>query len=505
MQKELPKGWVETNLDFICERISNGANLIQKDAYFKDSYPITRIETIAQETIDLERVKFVAVDKDIIFRYCLSKGDILFSHINSDKHLGKTAYFDIDKHVIHGVNLLLLRCNEFYESKLLHYLFKYYRLEGKFIEVAQRAVNQSSINQKKLKEFPIPLPPLPTQHRIVSKLDTLFGHLDALKTRLDRIPQLLKAFRQSVLTQAVTGKLTEEWREGRELGEIDIEFESETDFDLHEIPESWIYSKIDLIADVKGGKRLPLGDELISEVTAHPYIRARDLKQGTVLTDNLMYISEETHKKIQRYIVKEGDVYITIVGAKIGDAGLIPVKMNGANLTENAAKITNYKNIEGEYLSIWLRSPICQDYILKSIMSAAQGKLALTRINELPVYLTVVEEQQEIVRRVESLFAKADRIEAQYQSLKTKIEQLPQALLAKAFSGELVEQLPEDGDARELLETIRQAQSPDVKKIKGETGERKPKTRRIPRGGQDDTELRQVAEPEQKYGKYKER
>jgi type I restriction enzyme S subunit len=345
-----------------------------------------------------------------------------------------------------------------------------------------------SRHYKILNSIEVPLPPLPEQQRIVAKLDNLFGHLDALKTGLDRIPQLLKDFRQKVLTQAVTGKLTEEWRERNDLEEIDNAFVCETYFDLHEIPESWIYSKVGLIGDVKGGKRLPLGDELIAEVTEHPYIRARDLKQGTVLIDNLMYISEETHKKIQRYIVKEGDVYITIVGAKIGDAGVIPLEMDGANLTENAAKITNYKNIEGDYLSIWLRSPICQDYILKSIMSAAQGKLALTRINELPVYLTVIKEQQEIVRRVESLFAKADQIEASYQKLKTKIEQLPQALLAKAFRGELVEQLPTDGDARDLLEQIKQAKEGLEKGGKG----RKLKV---------EDEMRMVADRAAKYGK----
>ena len=73
--------------------------------------------------------------------------------------------------------------------------------------------------------------------------------------------------------------------------------------------------------------------------------------------------------------------------------------------------------------------------------------------------LPTLTEQQEIVRRVESLFAKADQIEASYQKLKAKIEQLPQALLAKAFRGELVAQLPTDDDARDLLEQIKLAKA----------------------------------------------
>src|SRR5690606_2444075 len=104
-------------------------------------------------------------------------------------------------------------------KKLLNYLFKHYRLQGKFIDVAQRAVNQSSINQKKLNRFQVPLIPESEQKRIVTKLDALFGHLDVLREKLDRIPELLKNFRQQVLTQAVTGEITKEWREGKGLGE----------------------------------------------------------------------------------------------------------------------------------------------------------------------------------------------------------------------------------------------------------------------------------------------
>ena len=94
-----------------------------------------------------------------------------------------------------------------------------------------------------------------------------------------------------------------------------------------------------------------------------------------------------------------------------------------------------------------------------------------TQLKTLAVLLPTLTEQQEIVRRVESLFAKADQIEASYQKLKAKIEQLPQALLAKAFRGELVEQLPTDGDARELLKEILKfkAEKTEKKQIRSKT------------------------------------
>lgn len=457
---KLPKGWVDTNLELIVEKMTNGSNLKQSDQFEDGMFPISRIETIANENIDLTRVKYVSPNEDEIEKYSLQNGDILFSHINSDKHLGKTALFDLEETIIHGINLLLIRPVKQYNSELLNYLFRHYRYSGKFIEVAQRSVNQSSINQKKLKSFKVPLPPLAEQQRIVAKLDSLFGHLEQVKARLEKVPEILKNFRQAVLTQAVTGKLTEEWRSdcyrnGKELEKLNIISNLNDSYFHPKLPNSWVNTTIDKVGLVKGGKRLPKGHELVIENTGLPYIRARDLKEGTVLTKNMMFLLPETQKLIKNYIVKQDDLYITIVGAKIGDAGIIPVSMNGANLTENAAKITDTNpSILPNYLALWLRGAICQNNIQQTIMSAAQGKLALTRIKQLPIYLPPQKEQTEIVRRVESLFAKADAIEQKYSALKEKIDTLPQALLAKAFRGELVEQLESDESAEELLKEI---------------------------------------------------
>lgn len=343
------------------------------------------------------------------------------------------------------------------------------QLDRKFFFYYLKTLNVPSLGYSRhysiLKEIEIPLPPLPEQERIAYKLDALFAQLDGIRAAMERIPTLLKNFRQQVLTQAVTGKLTEEWREGKDLENINAKEYKNENYLINDIPESWIHSIIEYIGKVKGGKRLPKGDELVDYNTGFPYIRARDLKEGTVLTENLMYLKAEIQLKIKNYIVKTNDVYITIVGAKIGDAGIIPKSMNNANLTENAAKITDFhKELNPFYLALWLRSPISQKNIQETIMSAAQGKLALTRIDKLPIYLPTLLEQQEIVRRVESLFSQADAIEQQYQSLKQKIDNLPQAILHKAFKGELVEQLPSDGDARDLLLQIEELKQSTKKK-----------------------------------------
>lgn len=133
-----------------------------------------------------------------------------------------------------------------------------------------------------VQEYKFPLPPLFEQKVIANKLDTLLAQVEATKARLERIPEILKTFRQSVLSAAVSGKLTEEWRKDKEI--------------------VWQLLLIDDIGEVKGGKRLPKGDELVEENTGFPYIRAGQLKQGTVInTDDArskqLFLTQETQKK----------------------------------------------------------------------------------------------------------------------------------------------------------------------------------------------------------------
>ena len=112
MGNELPKGWSITTLGSVLIRMTNGININQTDLCSADALPISRIETIANEKIDFSHVKYCIPSIEQEQKYLLKKGDILFSHINSDKHLGKTAIYMDDEPLIHGVNLLLLRSDE---------------------------------------------------------------------------------------------------------------------------------------------------------------------------------------------------------------------------------------------------------------------------------------------------------------------------------------------------------------------------------------------------------
>ena len=323
-------------------------------------------------------------------------------------------------------------------------IVEYYLKSGNYwkaISEMSAGIAVQNVNAVKLSDLDFPLPPLPEQQRIVAKLDTLFGHLDALKTRLERIPQLLKKFRQKVLTQAVTGKLTEDYNNF----------------------ENWDLVSIDrLVGSIRTDIRTgPFGSSLNKsehQLDGIPVWGIESIsKKGEFTGQNKIFITQAKAKELKSFEVLGGDIIISRSGT-VGELCLLPNDISFGIISTNLMKISlNKKVINPTFFCYQFKGS--QD-LLDKLQELCSGstRLFLTQsiLNKLVFVLPPIEEQQEIVRRVESLFAKADQIEAGYQKLKAKVEQLPQALLAKAFRGELVPQLPTDGDARELLEEIKQ-------------------------------------------------
>lgn len=171
-----------------------------------------------------------------------------------------------------------------------------------------------------------------------------------------------------------------------------------TDFDeLYglEIPDGWTVEKLEpKVGNVKSGKRLPKGYYVVDTHTNHPYIRVIDMRQGYVDTSDLRYVPEEAFSAIQNYRIYKDDIYISVAGT-LGIVGQIPEHLDGANLTENANRVTNIKcNIK--YLMYWLMGSIIQNTISQTQTLGAQPKLALTRIRNFSVILPPEKEQEKI-------------------------------------------------------------------------------------------------------------
>lgn len=141
------------------------------------------------------------------------------------------------------------------------------------------------------------------------------------------------------------------------------------------IPEDWAVSRVDQIGDVEGGKRLPLGRSLTERRTSHPYIRVSDMKNGTIAADAVLFVPEDVFPSIRNYRISSDDIYISVAGT-LGLIGRVPPELDGANLTENADKITNLK-CERNFLHFCLTSDRIQTEIQSKRTVGAQPKLAI--------------------------------------------------------------------------------------------------------------------------------
>ena len=146
---------------------------------------------------------------------------------------------------------------------------------------------------------------------------------------------------------------------------------------------SSVYKKIGHVAKVKGGKRLPKGMSVLDEATEHPYLRVVDFGNHGINRSDIKYIDAQTFDYIKRYTIDSSDIYISIAGT-IGRVGIVPKDLSGANLTENAAKITDIsEDIDHRYLMYYLRSPIGQGAIRNRAGGTSQPKLALYKITDI--------------------------------------------------------------------------------------------------------------------------
>jgi type I restriction enzyme S subunit len=171
---------------------------------------------------------------------------------------------------------------------------------------------------------------------------------------------------------------------------------------------NWLNLKIGDFSKVKGGKRLPKGYFLTEQNTGFPYIRVKDFGDGKLNEANICYITEEAQKKIERYTISSEDVYLSIAGT-IGAVGIVPEKLSGANLTENAAKIVvDKKRADKYFLKYFLQSQIGQSKIKAQTGGASQPKLALFRIENIELLLPDLVSQRDIAKKLVSIDALID-------------------------------------------------------------------------------------------------
>ena len=225
-----------------------------------------------------------------------------------------------------------------------------------------------------------------------------------------------------------------------------------------EIPDSWEWVRLGDTCTIKGGKRIPVGYTFADSKTNHIYIRVSDMKRGTIVDDDLHYISDEVYNKISQYIITSNDLYMTIVGATIGKCGIVPEFFSNHNLTENAARIIPY-TIDKYFLLYCLNTNFCQSQFVDKTNQVGVQKMALTRFSVSLIPLPPLAEQKRIVAKIEELLPKVEEYGRAQEALNKLNEELPEKLkksiLQEAITGRLVPQDPNDEPASVLLDKIR--------------------------------------------------
>ena len=335
-------------------------------------------------------------------------------------------------------------------TKILH-PFEF--LNQRFFYYYLRSLNIESQGYSRhyrfLKAIDVPVPSLNEQRRIVAKLELLLAKVEACQERLNKIPAILKRFRQSVLAAACSGRLTADWKN-----------ENHNGHNGH--PSSWNNVKLsNFIESMRNGIYKP---EKFYATEGTICLRMYNIQNGQIVWKNLKRMNL-TSEEISQYALKAGDILVNRVNSRelVGKAAIIdqinePVIFESKNIRLRTEK----EMIISRYVNYCFMTRIVRD-VFEDIAKQTVGMATISQpqIANLVLPIPKIEEQHEIVRRVEALFKIADQIEDRYKKAKTHVDKLAQSILAKAFRGELVPQDPNDEPASESLEKIKDERNND--------------------------------------------
>jgi type I restriction enzyme S subunit len=361
MSDDVPEGWDSVRLDDCLDDFRNGWTYDTRAV--GGTLPITRIETIADGTINYKRIGLAQPDPRIeAFR--LRKHDILFSHINSVEHIAKVAMMRDDELLYHGMNLMRLRPSNRVIPEFLLARLRSNATRTHFRAACKRAVNQASLNKGEIGGYRFLLPPIDEQRRIAEVLQSVDQAIDGVSATI----------RQANIVH--TGLLDSLIDTGTKAGQ-----------------GNWKQSRLgDLVADPITYGIVQPGDYLDEGVTL---VRGGDFPDGQIEVETLPRISPDIASPYHRSMLKGGEILISLVGYP-GACAIVPEKLTGANISRSAALVRPGPDVDGNFLYHFIRSPLGQRRILLNSIGSAQQVVNLKDLREVFVPLPSRERQKEI-------------------------------------------------------------------------------------------------------------
>jgi type I restriction enzyme S subunit len=460
LSDDLPEGWVQTYIGDVI-RIQNGYAFPSKD-FRNRGVPLIRQTNLAGNHVSLD--KCVYLDPSYLSSksdFILCSGDTLIGMSGS---IGKLCTYDLEQPGLQNqrTGKIIQRIPNLIDSR---YTFHFFATLEQVLLTRGKGLGVSNVSASDIEALPFSFPSLPEQRRIVAKIEELLKHVNASRDHLAKVPKILKAFRQSVLAAACSGRLTEDWREkhsdiepatdllprikkrrlesaetNKDRTQVLMTFEpgilepSDEGLQFSDIPESWTACRIGAIGLVCNGS---------TPSRQHPAFWAGNISwvssgevRNNIISESRERITKEGYESSSVRLLPRGTVLIAMIGEgkTRGQSAILDIE---ATINQNiAAIILDHGLINPKYLWRWFQL----QYEATREEGSGTGPQALNcqRVRELPFIVPPFTEQDEIVRRVEALFKLADKIEKRVEVATKRANKLTQAILGKAFRGELV-------------------------------------------------------------------
>jgi type I restriction enzyme, S subunit len=420
---ELPQTWADCRLGDVSDY---GLTQKSEPSDIPDDAWVLELEDIEKDTSRLLNRKTFAQRQSKSTKNRFDVGDVLYGKLRP--YLNKVLIADQPGYCT--TEILPLKAGSHLDARYLFYWLKHPTFLT-YVEVESHGLNMPRLGTDMGKAAPFVLAPRAEQVRIADKLDALLARVDACRDRLDRIPGILKRLRQSVLIAATSGELTKDWRRDKQ------------------VTDQWELVRLADVGELGRGKskHRPRNDAQLYG-GPYPFVQTGAIAQsGGLITQHSQTYSE--FGLAQSKLWPLGTVCITIA-ANIADTAILTYP---ACFPDSVVGFVSDPAKSCPEFVKW-SIDVIRDRLESFAPATAQKNINLAVLNDIQFRCPILDEQTEIVRRVKSLLAYAERIEARCADASSRIDELTPATLTKAFRGELVPQAPNDEPASKLLELI---------------------------------------------------
>ncbi|EWG11616.1 restriction endonuclease subunit S [Cytobacillus firmus] len=432
---EIPENWVWTKMGTVFYEVRNGTTLTQNK--LGEGFPVTRIESVQNNLIERNRLGYISNEK-LKEKDFYEQGDIVFSHINSYEHVGKTALIQSENlPMVHGMNLLRLRTNKtLFNPEYLQLFMQTHMFRMSVRDRVNRAVNQVSINQKMLNEVLIPCMPVSEQTKIVNQVSELQLKIDEAKHLIEQVKETFEHRRAAILDMAFSGELSEiVYNERNSLWNI-----------------------VNLGSLILSGPQNGLYKPQTAYGEGNLIVRIDNFYNGNINDWATLKRLRLDAKEVSLYGLEEGDILVNRVNSiqYLGKSALVRNLPEDCVFESNVMRFkVNNDLIDNEYLILYLNSHAGLRELRKNAKHAVnQASINQTDVKNTIVPLPSLAEQKLIVEIVSKLTLKEKHALTFIKEQLNQIKILKQAILSKAFRGELGTNDPSEESAIELIKEI---------------------------------------------------